>query len=352
MKTRFYVVISLLSALVPAGCAQVSGPPVDPAAGIPVFVDGFDVLAEGRLVPNNAVRLAFPIGGQVTEILVAAGDEVAAGDILARLGDREQFAAAVAAAELELAMSTLEKSTVEAELLAARNALGEIEDSWPQQVILAQQALLDARQRQFEADLDLAALTSSAGDFEISQAETELAIAGAQLAQAEARFAELVEGPDPDAVALAEAQITATEDRIAAVDQRILTAQANLAAAVARQGDLDLVAPIAGTIVELDLIAGEQVVPGDPVVHIADFSSWHVETDNLTEIEVVDVSPGQTVTVVPDALPDIVLTGTVEDIAYVFEEKGGEITYTADLRLNEMDPRLRWGMTVVVTFEK
>ena len=34
----------------------------------------------------------------------------------------------------------------------------------------------------------------------------------------------------------------------------------------------------------------------------------------------------------------------------MFEEKRGDITYTVRIRINEPDPRLRWGMTVEVTF--
>jgi hypothetical protein len=64
------------------------------------------------------------------------------------------------------------------------------------------------------------------------------------------------------------------------------------------------------------------------------------------------VASGQGVTVVPDALPGVTLTGTVESISDVFEEKRGDITYTASILLDGIDPRLRWGMTVVITFDE
>jgi multidrug resistance efflux pump len=133
---------------------------------------------------------------------------------------------------------------------------------------------------------------------------------------------------------------------------RIQSAEAALAAAEAALADLDLVATINGSVVKLDLIAGEQVTPGTPVVQLADFSQWYVETDNLTEIDVVNVSTDQAVSIVPDALPDVQLSGKVESIGDVYEEKRGDVTYTARILVNEVDPRLRWGMTVVVTFEK
>jgi hypothetical protein len=85
---------------------------------------------------------------------------------------------------------------------------------------------------------------------------------------------------------------------------------------------------------------------------IADFSELYAETDDLTEIEVVDVSLGQQVTVVPDALPDLELNGEVTKISKISEEKRGDITYTVRVKLADIDPKLRWGMTVVITFLK
>jgi hypothetical protein len=55
---------------------------------------------------------------------------------------------------------------------------------------------------------------------------------------------------------------------------------------------------------------------------------------------------------VPDALPSITLGGVVESISDTFEEKRGDITYTTRILVDEIDPRLRWGMTVVVSFEE
>ncbi len=196
------------------------------------------------------------------------------------------------------------------------------------------------------------ALKDPSGEFEISQAEASNRVAQARLAQAQKDFDELLEGPDLDDIALAEAQIQAAETRIATAEGRADTAQVNIVAAQAALDSMDLVAPFDGTIVDLNLILGEQVTPGTPVVTLVDFSGWYIETDNLTEIEVVDVAVGQPVTIVPDALPDVELPGSVEAIDDFFVEKRGDVTYTARIRVDDIDPRMRWGMTVVVTFEE
>ncbi len=84
---------------------------------------------------------------------------------------------------------------------------------------------------------------------------------------------------------------------------------------------------------------------------IADDADWVVETVDLTEIEVIDIQVGQAATVELDALPDLLLSGEVESIKDLAEEKRGDVTYTVVLKLLETDPRLRWGMTTLVMFE-
>ncbi|MCH9011343.1 MAG: efflux RND transporter periplasmic adaptor subunit, partial [Chloroflexi bacterium] len=54
---------------------------------------------------------------------------------------------------------------------------------------------------------------------------------------------------------------------------------------------------------------------------------------------------GDTVDVRFDALEGLEMTGTVMSISQFGEEKQGAITYTAQIRLNGHDDRLRWNMT-------
>lgn len=404
MKTKNLLIILsiLIGAVFLASCDSFGPAATEEPTAIPV-VDDFAVVAEGSIVPNDNVELAFVVGGQVSEILVEEGDSVQSGDVIARLGDREQL-------ETNLANANLELAAAELELLSAEQDKQELYDNWPADATAAQEALTNARQEVHDTertynyritpsdqtDIDVAwstvvlaedelekakedfepyedkpaddkvranfqsrlaeaqgayddavrkynALVDPSSDFEISQAEADYIIAQARLEQAEKDYKDLIDGPDPD-------DLTLVEKRMASAEARIAAAQANITAAESALDDLDLVATFDGTIVDLDLLVGEQVSPGVPVVTLVDFSKWYVETDNLTEIEVVDVSVGQPVTVVPDALPEVELTGSVVTIDDFFEEKRGDVTYTARILLDEIDPLLRWGMTVVVTF--
>lgn len=429
------IFLFLLSGMLLAACQGSSPTGGDDTAGTEIPVVDFDmnVVADGRLVPKDSVHLAFVVGGQVAEVLVEEGDTVRAGDVIAKLGDREQLEANIAGAELELSLLELDKLTIEMDvqnaeldLLTAQQALDALYENWPDEATAAQQAFNDARQVVYDTernynyvsgtaaqfDIDTAwsqvvlaekeledaqdkfdeyankaednllratfqsklavaqkaydaavrrynALKDPANDFNISQAETSYYIAQARLEQTQADYNELVDGPDPDDVEVATARIAAAESRLATVngrmdsfEDRVAAAEASIRAAQAALDNLDLIASIDGTVVELDLIAGEQVAAGVNVVLIADFSQWYVETDNLTEIEVVDVAVGQQVKVIFDAFTDAELTGVVDSISDVFEEKRGDITYTTRILLNDTHPLLRWGMTGVVTFEK
>ena len=379
MKSKFIIVIMplLLSALMVAGCGSAN--PTSEAASIteiPLVTSDTNVVVEGRLVPREFETLSFFTNGQVEEILVEEGDLVKKGDVLARLGNREAIEAAIAAAEAELlaaqqAYDALNDNVdvsrseavkaVAAANKAVRDAQYQLDNfiipvsqegfSALEAVVMTQKKLDEARKafepyklesfsgsirNRLKTELDNAQSDYNAAVRRLEY-ETALADAQASLEKAIRDYEALQTGPDPDL--------------LAATQARIKAAETNLASAKASLDDLELVASIDGSIVKQDLIVGQQVAAGQASIIIADFSQMYAETDDLTEIEVVKVSVGQNVTVVPDALPDIELIGTVDQISDIFEEKRGDITYTARILLNDVDPRLRWGMTVVISFD-
>jgi HlyD family secretion protein len=87
---------------------------------------------------------------------------------------------------------------------------------------------------------------------------------------------------------------------------------------------------------------------GTPVVELADLSAWQIETDDLTELDVVNVQVGSEVALTFDAIPDLEMAGTVQRIKSLGEEKMGDVTYTVVVRPEDYDPRLRWRMTALV----
>jgi HlyD family secretion protein len=139
------------------------------------------------------------------------------------------------------------------------------------------------------------------------------------------------------------------DEEIAAAAAGVAEAEAALQQIRASLADTELRAPFAGTLAALHVKAGEQVVAGMPVAELADLTSWQVETDDLTELDIVQVQEGDPALVTFDAIGDLALEGNVLRVKPIGQEKLGDITYTVVVGLAEQDPRLRWNMTAVVT---
>jgi multidrug efflux pump subunit AcrA (membrane-fusion protein) len=109
-------------------------------------------------------------------------------------------------------------------------------------------------------------------------------------------------------------------------------------------------APFAGTLTNLDLKAGEYAAAGTPVLTVADLSNWVIKTTDLTENEVVNLSEGQPVDIMLDAIPNTPLKGNILSIAQNYTEKQGDIVYKVTILVTDKNPAIRWGMTAKVNF--
>jgi HlyD family secretion protein len=256
------------------------------------------------------------------------------------------------------------------------------------------------RQQYYDAFVQAQASMQSA-EYALQQAQTQydaarqnevtgIALAEAQLNEAQANLHYLQADANPDQVAAAEAQIAAAQaaldklrgseraGQIAAAEANLRLAQASLEQTTAdtRAVDLDLaltriqsaevqvrqaehqlskaslLAPFAGTIGELNLDLGEQVSNlGAPAVLIADTKLWKIETDNLTERDVVRFAVGSAAKISFEAIPELVLDGEVHAIKPLGTDKYGDITYTVTIIPKQWDERLRWLMSATVTIE-
>ena len=140
----------------------------------------------------------------------------------------------------------------------------------------------------------------------------------------------------------------ARAQEIEQVEARLEQARGAVAQIEQQIQDATVLSPLDGTVGLVSVRAGEQVVPGQPLVVVGDLDTLRVETTDLDEIDVVRLSVGQTAAVVFDALPDRVLEGYVTRISPMAEPGSGGVHYTVVLELAEVDPALRWGMTAFV----
>jgi multidrug efflux pump subunit AcrA (membrane-fusion protein) len=382
MKTKKLLFMLVIFSLLLTACGA-EETPVPEMSTQALALD--EVVAEGKLLPVSDVMLNFSAMGTVEEILVEEGDMVSKDDVIIRLADREQAEAALRAAELALTdaqqayddfVRTGGLATADAwqAYMDAQVVRAEAEREWEdvnvdtlEEDIDDAQAEVNDRQDDLDtaledaekyADLDADNTKRKDSEDDVETAQEDLnealrkleevrqeldgpraALDAALAAEAEAKRdyeSRADDGLDPDQKALLEAQLA--------------NAKAQVDAAQSALDGYDLKAPFDGTITDINVEVG-QLVGGELwAAQIADLSEFHVETSDLTELEVVKVYQGQHVEVVPDALPNLVLNGVVERVSESFRTQAGDVVYTVTIRLSDDDPALRWGMTVEVSF--
>lgn len=299
------------------------------------------VIAEGHLVPAQDATLAFQARGTVVDVKARIGDKVKAGDVLARLGGQSD--AAFAAAQLELvsaqqSLDTLQESadTVRAKAwIVLRDAKVEYEDAQDLYDAMISgdyeyEKIVYTTIRGMRVPTMETVTVGQVDDETLADTKADLDLKTALYEEAQRVYDRVKDGPDVDQLALLEARLDA--------------AKANI-------GAFAVIAPFAGTVMEVNVTAGEQVGPEIWAVKIADTSAWYVETSDLTELEVVKIALGLKADIVPDALDDVQMTGVVESISQAYIMQGGDILYRVKIKVDEIDPRVLWGMTVEITFE-
>jgi multidrug efflux pump subunit AcrA (membrane-fusion protein) len=258
-------------------------------------------------------------------------------------------------AQVVLARDALDKANEDFEPHANKP-----EDNTTRAHFLARQA---AAQKVYDdAVRRLNAMEGTSSEVDINVAEAEYITAQAALLQAERDLERVMDGPNPGEVALLEAQIEKgyrdfetfnsgpDPDDVALAEARIANAEAQLAAAEELLADLELKSPFDGVISAVHVNSSEWVAPGSPVVLIADLNNLQVRTTDLSEIDVAQISSGDTAVVTFDALPELVLDGTVISIAPKADEGSG-VNFPVVIELSEIPPALRWGMTAFVDID-
>lgn len=379
---KFHLSLVLVGLTILLAACQGSG---KEAVVQPTPVPAEAVIAEGHLVPSNDLALAFTVRGKVAEILVEEGDKVRKGDTLIRLADREQAEAALAAAQLELTsvqqaydqfLRTEGQGRAQAwqaymDAQIARAAaekkwealnLDTIEDDIEDAKAEVEDRLKDLQDAQDEFDKykdlgkDNAKRKTAEDELENAQEDYNQALRDleAEIRRRDTVRAALDQALAVEAEAKHQYEISLegpNAEQLALLEARLNNAKAQVAAAENNLANYELEAPFDGLVMEMDVSVNEWVGPEKWVIIVADTSRWYVETSDLTELEVVKIAEGQPATIVADALPEVEMSGVVEEISRSYKLQGGDILYTVRLAVKDVDPRLRWGMTVEVTFQ-
>ena len=259
-------------------------------------------------------------------------------------GGPSQEALIAARAEMQKAEAALSTARSAYNAVRWRNDIGMLPESTQLQQATITYEAAKAQYDELSAGPNNAEISAALAEIESARATLARAQTPAQAGEIDAARAELRQ---------AQAQLDllragTRSERIAAAAAAVTVAQATLMDAQIALADTVLSAPFGGVIANLDIEVGEQVGAGVPVVELGDLSTWHLETDDLVEMDVVRVQPGAPVAITVDALPDLEIFGTVARVKSIGEDKLGDMTYTVYVNLNKPTNELAWNMTATV----
>jgi HlyD family secretion protein len=261
-----------------------------------------DVVGLARIMPRGDVSVvAAPYGAgdaRVAEILVAVGDRVEKDTVLARLDNRTALESAVLLAEAALAVREATLMQTRATVAASRD---EAQATLDQAVATAAEA--EATLARTEELFSRAVVTQTTLDSVRTAAE------GARLAVARAeatltRFAALALDDQPDVIV---------------ANRNVDAAQADLARARLDLARAEVVAPIAGTILDIHATPGQRP-PSEGIMEMGDTGQMVAEVE-VWQDRISAVRPGQPVDLTAAALGST-LQGRVDSIGLTVGRQG------------------------------
>ncbi len=288
-------------------------------------------------------EVSFKIPGRLEERLVDEGQEIKAGQIVARLDQREgRQEVALRKADVQAAQAVLaellagsrpeEINQAKASVKRAQARLNELlAGSRPQEIAAAEAEVTrvkaDADRLRVELERQRALFQKeiiSAREYDSAQTSYEMAMA--KLRESQERLKLVQEGPRKEEIEQARAALQEVNERYAllkigprreTIDQaraRLRQAQEALALSETRLGYATLFSPLSGWVLSKNAEPGEYLAPGTPVVTVGNLSQvWlraYINENDLGRIKV-----GQNVRVTTDTFPGKVYEGKISFIS-------------------------------------
>lgn len=258
------------------------------------------VTASGRVEPATEVTISPDVSGEIIELAVEEGDDVVAGQVLARIepdlyaSQIDQLAAGVTQAEAGVGQASAGVSQAEANAAQAEAALAQAQQTFQRVEQLYERGL-------------------------VARAEYDQAQAAVRTQTAALRAAQAAIGAARSGVGSARSGVTGARARLGEARQQL--------------GRTTLVAPMSGTVSMLAVKPGERVVgtsqmAGTPMMRIARLDAMEIVVD-VNENDVVNIGVGDSAKVEVDAFTDRPLKGVVTRIAQSARGAGASGVATA-----------------------
>ena len=336
--------------------------------------------ATGTVRANQSAQLNWETSGTVESVLVVTGDSVRADEKLSVLDNASLPQNVILAqSDLDQALDNLEAfndsygalglAEAEKELADAEDALEDAQRSYNYVSTVARQVDIDqafsnlvlaedkldkakkdyepyankpednlvranllgklaSAQKAYDDALRIYNIYTTPGtSIEIAVAQAELELAKAQFEEAQEKYDEIVAGPTAQAIAAAEARVTAAE---ATLSQAYISA------------------PFSGVVTDAFPTVGDVVAPGQLAFRLDDISRLLVDVD-VSEVDINRVVEGQLATLTFDAAPEKEYEGKVVAVALAGTSEQGAVNFRVTVELTNADEGVRPGMTAGVS---
>jgi HlyD family secretion protein len=289
--------VACLIMLVLAGCGGAAAPTPQPGPPVVVaaFTDSTDIVsASAIVVPFREAVLSIRASGRLEEVLVSEGQQVSAGQELARVQDRD----------LRQALSEAEAGLQAAQASLARVKAG----ARPQEITTAEAALAVAQaavkaaesaKKVAEGSLAAAEADRKAAEGGVAIARGNSAAAQATLSSAQAALDKLLAGPTQLEIQIAESEVERARNELYALQKQrdatynILEGQIAAAGALVRIAELQLRQLKAGARPEDIAAARAQVALAQAGVQTAAGQAAQAEAQALRAAANVSIAEAQ-----------------------------------------------------------
>ena len=255
----------------------------------------FMVSTDDAYLQADNVLISPKVAGYISQVAVQDNQPVTAGQVLARIDDRDYLTAVA-----------LARANVEAQQAAI--------DTLKQQ-IGAQQLAVEAARDNIAADqADLTFATQNYGRYQTLSRSGAGTVQEAQKATSELQAKRAALDHATADLGLALKQIDVLQAQQTQAQAMLAQKQAALHQALLNESYTTITAPVTGTVGARTLRVGQYVQAGTQLMAVVPLRQVYV-TANFKETQLTDVHAGQPVTIDVDTFPDAAVHGTVNSIA-------------------------------------
>jgi HlyD family secretion protein len=197
-------------------------------------------------------------------------------------------------------------------------------DSTKAQALLT---LTNARQKVTDLTVKYNWYTGKATDIDAEKYRADLAVAQAQLADAQREIERLQNGPSADDIAAAKARVAAAQSTL---------------------NQSKIVAPFDGVITQANPMPGDMVTPSTMAYRMDALSQLLIDLE-ISEVDINSVAVDQPVTITFDAVQGKTYNGKVSQVNQAGDDKSGAVNFTVTVQLTDADALVKPGMTAAVT---